>query len=46
MPRSRSMAIQSLVACMAVLRDLTAPAIGMAPPNSSSFGEAVLPASG
>ena len=46
-PRSRSSAIQSDVAWRAALRPLTAPAIWMAPPNSSSFSvSVVLPASG
>ncbi len=47
MPRSFSSAIQSEVACRAVLRPFTAPAIWIAPPNSSSFSvSVVLPASG
>src|SRR5690606_8216952 len=47
MPRSFSSAIQSDVAWRAVLRDLTEPAIWIAPPNSSSFSvSVVLPASG
>src|SRR5690606_20254443 len=47
MPRSFSSAIQSEVALRLVLRDLTEPAIWMAPPNSSSFSvSVVLPASG
>src|SRR6185437_15683202 len=47
MPRSFSMAIQSDVAWRADLRDFTAPAIWIAPPNSSNFSvSVVLPASG
>src|SRR5690606_13351428 len=47
MPRSFSSAIQSEVALREVLRDLTEPAIWIAPPNSSSFSvSVVLPASG
>ena len=47
MPRSFSSAIQSDVACRAALRDLTDPAIWIAPPNSNSFSvSVVLPASG
>ena len=47
MPRSFSSAIQSEVAWRAALRDLTEPAIWIAPPNSSSFSvRVVLPASG
>jgi len=47
MPRSFSSAIQSEVAWRAALRDLTLPAIWIAPPNSSSFSvSVVLPASG
>src|SRR3546814_808241 len=47
MPRSCSSAIQSEVAWREVLRDLTEPAIWIAPPNSSSFSvRVVLPASG
>src|SRR5690606_26237650 len=47
MPRSFSSAIQSEVAWREVLRDLTEPAIWIAPPNSSSFSvSVVLPASG
>src|SRR3546814_18905874 len=47
MPRSCSSAIQSEVAWRVVLRDLTEPAIWLAPPNSSSFSvRVVLPASG
>src|SRR5690606_25819979 len=47
MPRSFSSAIQSEVALRLVLRDLTEPAIWIAPPNSSSFSvSVVLPASG
>ena len=47
MPRSCSRRIQSDVACRVALRPLTAPAIWIAPPNSSSFSvSVVLPASG
>ncbi len=47
MPRCCSRRIQSEVAWRAALRPLTAPAIWMAPPNSSSFSvSVVLPASG
>src|SRR5690606_28965297 len=47
MPRSCSSAIQSEVAWRVVLRDLTEPAIWIAPPNSRSFSvRVVLPASG
>lgn len=47
MPRCFSSSIQSEVAWRAALRPLTAPAIWMAPPNSSSFSvRVVLPASG
>src|SRR5438067_1345346 len=47
MPRCCSSRIQSEVAWRAALRPLTAPAIWMAPPNSSSFYvRVVLPASG
>src|SRR5258706_15450940 len=47
MPRSFSSAIQSEVACLVALRDLTEPAIWIAPPNSSSFSvSVVLAASG
>src|SRR5438105_5572572 len=46
-PRCCSRRIQSEVAWRAALRPLTAPAIWMAPPNSSSFSvRVVLPASG
>src|SRR5690606_11538305 len=46
-PRSFSSAIQSDVAWRVVLRDLTEPAIWIAPPNSNSFSvSVVLPASG
>src|SRR5215203_5947972 len=47
MPRSCSRRIQSDVACRVALRPLTAPAIWIAPPNSSNFSvSVVLPASG
>ena len=47
MPRSRSTSIQSEVAWRWAFLALTAPAIWMAPPNSSSFSvRVVLPASG
>ncbi len=47
MPRCFSTSIQSEVACRALLRALTVPAIWIAPPNSSSFSvSVVLPASG
>ena len=47
MPRCFSISIQSLVAWRLALRPFTAPAIWMAPENSSSFSvSVVLPASG
>ena len=47
MPRSRSMAMKSLVAFLAPRRARTSPASWMAPPYSSSFSvSVVLPASG
>src|SRR5450631_335564 len=47
MPRCFSISIQSEVACRALLRALTVPAIWIAPENSSSFSvSVVLPASG
>lgn len=47
MPRCFSISIQSDVACRLALRPLTAPAICIAPENSSSFSvSVVLPASG
>ena len=47
MPRCFSISIQSLVAWRLALRPLTAPAIWIAPENSSSFSvSVVLPASG
>src|SRR4029077_18246498 len=47
MPRCFSISIQSEVACRDALRPLTAPAIWIAPENSSSFSvSVVLPASG
>ena len=47
MPRCFSISIQSDVAVFLILFDLTAPAMWMAPPKSSSFSvRVVLPASG
>src|SRR5919106_983848 len=47
MPRCFSISIQSEVACRALLRALTVPAIWIAPEKSSSFSvSVVLPASG
>src|SRR5476651_593557 len=47
MPRCFSISIQSEVACRALLRAFTVPAIWIAPENSSSFSvSVVLPASG